>query len=457
MFNLPTTHVGQLKVKLKNNLDRVFLSLAFVIFQRLLKGQTNKNCLYSIKLKCECLVCIWCMLQTVGYTRIRTRIIFITVSSITKLSEMAESSGIVVGMTCANVILLILNTMGNFLVIQAIVKTHRLRTASNFLVANLAVCDLLSPLLNIPVDISVELSSRAWHYGPVVCRIIWPFATMMTISSAFTLVAISIDRSRALRHPFVAKLTIGQSIGVVLLVHIISLLLVLPYSIASVIIDGQCNEDWSVSIFTSRQYTLIIFHVEYLIPLIILAIVYGRAACYLRRCTLSLVKLQECTESSQEQSEPRTLRRRRHALKSPNRQYSLSIRREQNTRVMKMFAVVVTVFALLTLPNNVRWLVDDFSNNTQYPHKDLISFLCTLCTYLNCFANPIIYGTFSNDYKVSFLRVLTLGRYRSSFNGTSPSQARLLRLPSSVRTHAKRSLNHFRGDGNGNDVLGTMV
>ncbi|XP_028398101.1 neuropeptide FF receptor 1-like [Dendronephthya gigantea] len=368
---------------------------------------------------------------------------------------MPETKDIFIGMTVANVVILILNTIGNFLVIQAIVRTNRLRTASNFLVANLAFCDLMSPLLNIPIDISVEVSSLAWHYGPVVCRIIWPVATMMTTSSALTLVAISIDRSRALRHPFVTKLTLYQAVGTVLFIHVVSLLLIIPYSIASVIIDGQCAEDWNASIFTSRQYTLIIFHVQYLMPLIVLALVYSCAARYLRRSTLSLIKLEECTDSSVEQSETKSLRRRRsNAPNSPRRQASLTIRREQNTRVMKMFAVVVTVFAFLTLPNNVRWMVDDFANHTQYAHKNLVSFLCTMCTYFNCFANPIIYGTFSRDYKVSFLRVLTLGRYGNAYE-SKPRRTGLSRLPSSFRR--RRSLNNFRDDMNRREVTGTMV
>ena len=368
---------------------------------------------------------------------------------------MSENNGLFIGMAVVNVIMLILNIIGNFLVIQAIAKTHRLRTASNFLVANLALCDLLSPLLNIPVDISVKLS-RAWHYGPVLCRLFWPVATMMTTSSALTLVAISIDRSRALRYPFVTKLTTCQSVVIVLAIHVLSLLLILPYSVASVVIDGQCDEDWSTGIFTSRQYTLIIFHVQYLIPLIILTFVYCRAAHYLRRCTLSLVKLEECSDSTTEQSELKSGRRRRsQATNSPSRTRSLTIRREQNAHVMKMFAVVVTVFAFFTLPNNVRWLVDDFRNYSQYPHKDLIAFLCTMCTYLNCFANPIIYGTFSKDYKASFLRVLTFGRYGNDFNG-SPSHAKLSRLPSSVRTQNRRLSKYSRQHMNGK-TLGTRV
>lgn len=366
---------------------------------------------------------------------------------------MAE--GFFAGISSVYIIVLILNTIGNVLVIQAILKTHRLRTASNFLVANLAFCDLLSPLLNIPIDLSVKLSSHAWHYGSIACRLIWPIATMMTTSSALTLVAISLDRSRALRHPFVTKLTTCQSVWIVLLIHCISLVVSLPYALASVIVNGQCLENWNGGIFSARQYTLIMFHVQYLLPLIILAYVYGRAAHYLRHCTRSLGQLEECTGSSVDQSETGSFKRRRsHPPKSPSKQRSLRIRREQNTRVMKMFAVVVTVFAFLTLPNNVQWLVHDFANNSSYPHRDVISSLCALFTYLNCFANPIIYGTFSKDYKVSFLRVLTLGCYGSG-SVDSSSHAQFSRVPSSVRK--KRSFNHLRGDNQQGDAMVTRV
>ena len=367
---------------------------------------------------------------------------------------MSEISGPFLGMAIANVILLVLNTMGNFLVIQAIAKTHRLRTASNFLVANLALCDLLSPLLNIPVDISVELSSHAWNFGPVLCRIIWPIATMMTTSSALTLVAISIDRSRALRHPFARKLTTCQAIEIILLIHTISLLVIIPYSIASALIDGECDEDWSASIFTSRQYTLIMFHIQYLIPLIILAYVYGRAACHLRRSTLSLVKLEECSDSTAEQTELKfSQRRRSQAPNSPSRVRSLTIRREQNAHVMKMFAVVVAVFAFFTLPNNVRWLVDDFRNHAQYPHKDIVAFICAMCTYCNCFANPIIYGTFSKDFKASFFRVLTFGRYGNRCKAPSSNAV----FSKQLSTNAKRSLKNLRNDVQGQKAVGTTV
>ena len=123
---------------------------------------------------------------------------------------------------------------------------------------------------------------------------------------------------------------------------------------------------------------------------------------------------------------------------------------------MKMFAVVVAIFAFLTLPNNVRWLVDDFGNYNEYESKELVSFLCTMCTYFNCVANPIIYGTFSKDYKGSFLYVLSFGRYRNKYN-LSASHA-VSRHPSTIRSHPnRRSSNQFRNDVTGKERLGTMV
>lgn len=369
---------------------------------------------------------------------------------------MLETNGLFIGATVTKVILLILNTFGNLLVIQAIARSHRLRTASNYLVANLAVCDLLSPLLNIPVDISVEIAQKSWHYGPVVCRLIWPLGTLLTTSSALTLVAISIDRSRALRHPFVTKLTTRQSLCIIFFIHIFSLVVVVPYSMASVIIDGQCSEDWSKSHFTPEQYTLIVFHVQYLIPLVILAFVYGEAACYLRRCTRSLVQFEGDHDNGQsEKSDAATsLRRHRfHGKKSPQRSKSLKVRREQNTRVVKMFGVVVAIFAVFTLPNNVWWLLKDFGNFSDYKHHEIISFLCIMFTYTNCLANPIIYGTLSRDYKSHFLRFLTLGRYGK--NGSDFTQ-RTSRLQDTIRM-AKRSLREFGSESTGKKNVRTMV
>lgn len=370
---------------------------------------------------------------------------------------MMGNSGFYVGVAVAKIILLILNTLGNILVIQAILRFRRLRTASNYLVANLALCDLLSPLLNIPVDISVELAENSWHYGSAVCRLIWPLATLLTISSALTLVAISIDRSRALKHPFVTKLSSRQSLAVIFLIHCFSLVVVIPYSMASVVIDGKCDEDWSKSYFNPKQYTLVVFHVQYLLPLVILAFVYGKAARYLRRCTLSLVKLEGTSENQAfRNSRPTssTLRRHRfHGKKSPSRSQTLKIRREQNARVVKMFAVVVAVFAIFTLPNNVRWLLTDFGNYSHYKHKHIISFICVMCTYANCLANPIIYGTLSKDYKNHFLHILTFGRCgRTHYNVNQ----RASRLHSTIRT-AKRTLADCRSEMNAPENARTMV
>lgn len=367
---------------------------------------------------------------------------------------MSENNGLFIAATVTKIILLILNTLGNLLVIQAIARSHRLRTASNYLVANLALCDLLSPLLNIPVDISVDIAGDTWLYGTTVCKLVWPSATLFTISSALTLVTISIDRSRALRHPFVTKLTTRQSLALIFLTHAFSFIVIVPYAMASVVRDGKCREDWSSSHFQPRQYTLIVFHVQYLVPLIILAFVYSKAAHYLYRCTKNLVLLELDGRSRHSENSTvahflRRHRRFRGIKKTAQRSRGLKIRGEQNARVVKMFAIVVAVFAIFTLPNNVRWLLTDFGNYSEYEHRKIISFLCVTCTYANCLANPIIYGTLSRDYKSHFMRILTVRRNEEKHDLV---HQRPRGRPTTPRK-CKRSLN----DGHAREIITTMV
>jgi len=91
--------------------------------------------------------------------------------------------------------LIILATIfGNALVIAAVVLERTLRNfAANYLIASLAVADLLVALLVMPLAAVYEVSER-WLLGPVVCDMWTSFDILCCTSSIFHLVAISVDR-----------------------------------------------------------------------------------------------------------------------------------------------------------------------------------------------------------------------------------------------------------------------
>ena len=108
-------------------------------------------------------------------------------------------------------IILLGSSLGNSLVIYIIASNARMRTPSNILILNLAVCDFMTPVLSIPFDFVLEEYNYVWMYGAVTCKILWPFTTMTSASAALTLAAISLDRYRTIMHPFKSRLTMVQN------------------------------------------------------------------------------------------------------------------------------------------------------------------------------------------------------------------------------------------------------
>jgi len=83
--------------------------------------------------------------------------------------------------------------VGNVFVIAAIVLERNLRNVANYLIASLAVADLLVAALVMPLAAVNEVSSR-WFLGREACDAFISFDVLCCTSSILHLVAISLDR-----------------------------------------------------------------------------------------------------------------------------------------------------------------------------------------------------------------------------------------------------------------------
>jgi len=83
--------------------------------------------------------------------------------------------------------------IGNVFVIAAIVLERNLRNVANYLIASLAVADLLVAALVMPLAAVNEVSSR-WFLGREACDAFISFDVLCCTSSILHLVAISLDR-----------------------------------------------------------------------------------------------------------------------------------------------------------------------------------------------------------------------------------------------------------------------
>lgn len=94
----------------------------------------------------------------------------------------------------------LLGTIGNVLVLKAVFTTKR-RKISDYLIVNLCVTDLGSCVISIPLDL-VERAWTSFPFGSLLCKIVYPFQTILMASSVMTLLAMSYERYRMIVTPF---------------------------------------------------------------------------------------------------------------------------------------------------------------------------------------------------------------------------------------------------------------
>lgn len=336
-----------------------------------------------------------------------------TVPTVLPDEAQGESTGFKITKICFYFLILSASTFGNSMVAHIINNTKKMRTASNFLILNLAICDLVTPLLSIVFDFVLEENNYEWIYGGAMCKVLWPAQTYFTCASSLTLAAISLDRYRIILHPFKIRLSARQICILICLVHVFSLVAVTPYGYVLALTNGSCEENWPK--FSYRQtYTFFLFLVQYGLPLIFMIVMYTLAVREL--CNTSariraisantprhiVNKLKSDAKKGKIQREAFTSK---SVLKRLGALRTRSIWNTPNAKATKMFIVVVVVFAIFMFPNQVVWLWADFGGGINSPNFTKLSIICWLFTYTNCVVNPVIFGVFSKDFCKGFKRI----------------------------------------------------
>ena len=208
---------------------------------------------------------------------------------------------------------------------------------------------------------------------------------MFSTSSALTLAMICHDRYRAVVHPFKARrMTKTHIKHCIFAIHFTSCTFVIPYVVVLDLKGDQCDEHWPSPVTSYRKaYTLILFLVQYGIPLTVMVTLHSLALTAL--CGQSKQLREGSTYSNTSES---------------IMQFRIAARKKmQNIHITKMFVTVVMVFALSMFPNQVLWLWVDFGNGGENEYFVIISAVCRLFTYSNSVLNAIIYGFYNRELR----------------------------------------------------------
>ncbi|XP_071455777.1 RYamide receptor-like [Hetaerina americana] len=277
---------------------------------------------------------------------------------------------------------------GNGLVCYVVHASPRMRTVTNYFIANLAVGDVLMTLFCVPFSFVPVLILQYWPFGDSMCRMVSYSQGVSVLVSAYTLVAISLDRYMAIMRPLRPRLSKKGAAGAVAGVWVFALATASPIPIVSKLTQplpwyqecsrDLCSEEWPSSNLRYR-YSMALMSLQYITPLTVLVATYARiaAAVWGKRTPGE-------AENTRDQRMARSKR-----------------------KMIKMMVTVVIVFTVCWLPFNVLLLL---LNEGAFGNWEGIPYLWWAFHWLamshSCY-NPIIYCWMNAKFRVGFCCALS--------------------------------------------------
>lgn len=277
------------------------------------------------------------------------------------------------------VLTFIFGSTGNLLVLLVVAKKHT-RTLNDIFIVHLAVSDLSFILLCLPVFIYMQVSD---FLGSLVyCKIIWPMMTVSFCAGIFTVTLMAVHRCKAILRPFESALEKRQLVLCFVVIWALSFLVALPLIIvARAGPSGACQEDWPTNDH-KRGYTAALAALQYFVPLIIIAVAYVMIGGEL------------------------FFSKRRSSFTSPARPAE-EARKQENKKIAKVLATIVSSFAVCMLPTHVAWLLVDFGGNSGQKTAEVIFKFSDLLAVFHSCLNPLIYGTVTRQFRQDYARYLS--------------------------------------------------
>nr|KAG5708638.1 hypothetical protein BaRGS_034855 [Batillaria attramentaria] len=179
----------------------------------------------------------------------------------------------------------VVGLVGNVFVILVILRHRHMRTLTNVFFVNLTVGDLMVVCICLPITLGNYIYKN-WVYGSVMCKLT-PFLQGTAVGvSVLSMMSISINRYFAIHKPLKAKIVFSRGkVGVMLVaIWLVSIAAVSPFliinSVTSFGLKGvfemsACEEKWG-SKEARQTYNLVIFCLLFVLPLLIMAVLYTR-------------------------------------------------------------------------------------------------------------------------------------------------------------------------------------
>lgn len=294
---------------------------------------------------------------------------------------------------------------GNLLVLYTVVTSRKMHTVTNFFIANLAVGDLLIMVFCVPFSVASIIVLQYWPFGEGLCIFVNYCQAISIFVSAYTLVAISVDRYLAIIYPLRPRMTRLQAKVIIGAVWLLALLTTLPIAVFSRLHSLErrsyqyyerevCMEYWPDEVL-KPYYTLALMVLQYFLPLVVLIFTYSRIICQVWGQPGSPHKHQRTMQAPD--------------MASPDTAHGL-LRKSTNdpspAKMIRMTLAVVTVYSLCWLPFNVLITTLDWYEEAQeWVHLHHVWFVFHWLAMSHACYNPLILCWMNTKFREGFLNV----------------------------------------------------
>ncbi|XP_055970390.1 melatonin receptor type 1A [Sorex fumeus] len=304
---------------------------------------------------------------------------------------------------------IVVDILGNVLVILSVYRNRKLRNAGNLFVVSLAVADLVVAVYPYPLVLA-SIFNNGWTLGYLHCQISGFLMGLSVVGSIFNITGIAINRYCYICHSIkYDKLYSNKnSVCYIILIWILTLVAIVPnLSIGSLQYDPRiysCTFTQSVS----AAYTIAVVVFHFIIPMIIVIF------CYLRIWILFLQVRWRVKRDSKLKLKPQDFR-----------------------NFISMFVVFV-LFAICWAPLNIIGLAvasDPASLVSRIPEWLFVA--SYYMAYFNSCLNAIIYGLLNQNFRKEYRRIIvSLCTAKTVFVGSSNDVAERIKCkPSPLMTN----------------------
>nr|XP_026486285.1 cardioacceleratory peptide receptor-like [Vanessa tameamea] len=327
-------------------------------------------------------------------------------------------------------VLLVAIVAGNATVVLALFLTKSRKSRMNFFIMQLAIADLWVGLISVLPDL-IQRVTISWFAGSLACKLMKYLQGVVTYSSTYVLVALSVDRCDAITHPMNFTGSWRRARALIVGAWLLSFLFCVPmlFLFDEADIEGTLQCWSSINETQWRIWMTSVFLSLFVAPALTISACYGVIVVTIR------------------QKSHRVLGKRAAAT----RQYSddLDSRRASSRgiipkakiKTVKMTFVIVFVFVLCWSPYMIFDLLQVYGYVPDTQVNIAIASLIQSLAPLNSAANPVIYFIFSNRIFIS-LRNIPPYKWLWCWMKTGDSSANESRAHTELLTSSHRRTRH---------------